>query len=374
MFSCGKEKATNAGEVIASGDLKKIREFRTNLVAEIDRLNADLNTLDVAIGELDPSTKFPLVTVQTLKDTAYNHYVSLLGSVSTEKNLVINSEYPGTLLDVYVKRGDKVSKGQLIARIDDGGLSSQLAQLEVQANLAKTTFDRQARLWEQRIGSEIQYLQAKAQFESASNAVTQLKQQLDKTRITAPFSGAIDEIFTEKGTVVGQGTPMFRLVDLSEMRIEVEVPEIYLNSVKKGTQVRAWFPVLNREMETKVRQVSNYINPDNRSFKIQIEVPNTEGDIKPNLNARVYLNDYTNENAILIPSSVITENAEGDQYIYLATELSDEGEAIARQRIVTTGKAQEGLVEVTSGVEPGDKLIIEGARSLREGQQIKVIR
>lgn len=373
MASCSGDKNQTVEDVIGTNDLTAIKAKRTELSEQMELLNQELKKLDIAINDLDTVAKLPLVTTTGIKDTLFHHYVALLGSVSTEKNLVINSEFPGTLLEVLVKRGQQVKKGQLLARVDDGGLASQLAQAEVQANLTKTTFDRQQRLWDQKIGSEIQYLQAKAQFESANSLVSQLREQLAKTRVTAPFSGTIDEIITDKGSVVGQGTPLFRVVDLEDMRIEVEVPETYITSVKKGTSVKAFFPVLNQEIMTRVEQVSNYINPANRSFKIQIHVPNESGTIKPNLNARVFINDYTNEKALLIPQSVITENAEGDQYVYLASTPDTKGEASANQTIIHTGKAEGDLIEVTDGLKPGDLLIVEGARNLREGQKVKIL-
>ena len=258
-----------------------------------------------------------------------------------------------------------------MAKIDDGGLSQQLAQLKIQAELAKTTFERQQRLWDQKIGSEIQYLQTKTQYEASQNAVNQLKSQLAKTNVSAPFSGVIDEIITEQGTVVSPGQALFRIVNLNNMYLEADIPESYVASIKKGKDVVVEFPILGTTVNTKVRQTGNFINPSNRTYKAEIDVPNQDGAIKPNLTAKLKINDYTNKEAILIPQSIISENAEGDQYVYVIKDV--EGNiGVAKQVVVKTGKTQEDIIEVLEGVSPGDMLIEEGARSVKDGQKVKI--
>ena len=374
LASCGGGSKKSTDDVIAEGDLTAIKEKRSEIVAQYDELASELRILDAAISKLDTTSKVSLVTALTTKDSLFHHYVELQGSVATKQNIVINAEYPGTLLDVLVKEGQAVRKGQVLARIDDGGLAAQLAQLEVQAELAATTYERQKRLWEQQIGSEIQYLQAKTQYESTKNAVAQMKSQLAKTRVVAPFSGTIDEIITDEGSVVNVGVPLIRIVNLSNMYIETEVPERYLSSIKESTNVKVIFPVLGDEViETKVRQVSNYINPTNRSFKIEVAVPNHKGLIKPNLTAKVQINDYTSERAILIPQSIISENAEGEQYVYKVGEIKGDSVATAHKAIIKTGKTQGDYVEVIEGLANGDVVIQEGARRVQEGQKVKIL-
>jgi RND family efflux transporter MFP subunit len=281
----------------------------------------------------------------------------------------------GSLLRVFVTEGQNVNKGQLLATIDDGGMSSQLEQLKTQAALAKTTFERQKRLWEQKIGSEIQYLQAEANYTAIENSVKQAQSQLSKSEIRAPFSGIIDDVIQEQGTVVSPATgqAVFRIVNLSDMYIEVDVPETYLNGVTVGKTVKVYFPVLGDSITSKIRQTGNFINPTNRSFKVEIAVPNDKLNIKPNLTARVQINNYSNEKAILIPQSVISENAEGEQYVYIATDVDSNNMATAKKQIIVTGKTQGDHVEVLSGINPGVEVILEGARNVRENQQIKII-
>ncbi|TRZ46265.1 efflux RND transporter periplasmic adaptor subunit [Robertkochia solimangrovi] len=372
IASCGGESKKSVDSVIESGDLTTIRAKKESLTEEFDVIAAELAKLDEAISKLDTVKKLALVSSLKISDTLFQHYVQLQGNVSTKQNIVMNSEYSGILKEVLVKEGQQVKKGQLLARIDDGGLSAQLAQLQVQTELAKTTFERQKRLWEQNIGSEMQYLQAKTQFEANQNAVAQLESQLGKTRVTAPFTGSIDEIIADPGSNLAPGSPVLRIVSLGDMYIEIEVPEIYIPSISKGTEVKAYFPVLGKEYTTKVRQVSNFINPANRTFRVEFAVPNDNGLIKPNLTARVKINDYTSEKAMLIPQSIITENADGDQYVYTTVKAEGGIETEVQQTIITTGKTQGDLVEVLEGIEPGDEIISEGARSLLPGQKVQI--
>lgn len=375
LQACQNSSKTSVEELVSSGSLDAIKSRRQEISEQQKALNSDLKLLDSAISALDTNKKIPLVTTIEVQSQPFKHFLELQGDVMTKQNVLIYPEMAGTLMQVYVREGQQVRKGQLLAKIDDGGMASQLEQLRTQAALAKTTFERQKRLWDQKIGSEIQYLQAKTNFEATENAVNQAESQLAKSRITAPFSGIIDDVIQDEGTVVapGTGVAVFRIVNLSDMYISVDVPESYLEGVTKGKEVRVYFPVLGDSVTTKVRQTGNFINPNNRSFNVEIPVPNPSGTVKPNLTARVQINDYSNPEAILIPQSVISENAEGEQYVYLAAEKTAEGIARSVKKVVTTGKTQGDFVEVLSGIQSGDQVIKEGARSVREGQQIKII-
>ncbi len=374
IISCGQDSAKSIDKVIEDGNLEALRAKRTEVVAEQQSVSDQLKQLDEAIAKLDSVKKLPLVTTIMAKDTLFNHYLELQGNVETKKNIVLYPEMGGILTRVYVKEGQKVSKGQLLARIDDGGLSQQLSQAEVQALLAQTTFDRQKRLWEQKIGSEIQYLQAKTTFEAQQNAVNQIKRQLAKTTVNAPFAGVIDDIMTEQGSVVSPGqNQIIRIVNLDDMYIETEVPERYIPSVTVGKNVEVYFPVLGKTITTKIRQVGNYINPNNRSFMIEVAIPSNGGTVKPNLTAKVKINDYTNEKAILIPQSILSENAQGDQYTYVTSAKNSQNIAEAKRVIVQTGKTQGDLIEILDGINNGDAVISEGARSVKDGQKVKIL-
>lgn len=373
MVSCGGDKNTSVEEVIASNNLEQIRKKKAELDNQQLELENQLKQLSVKIKELDPQEKIPLITTFPAKASKFIHYVELQGNVDTKKNLVIYPEYSGILTNVYVKEGQKVTKGQTLAKIDDGGLSQQVAQLQIQADLAKTTFERQKRLWEQSIGSEIQYLQAKSTYESQQKAVNQLQQQIGKTIIKAPFTGTIDDVITEQGSVVAPGqTALFRIVNLDDMYIETDVPESYITSVTEGKTVQVNFPVLGTTLDAKIRQAGSFINPANRTFKVEVAISNKEKNIKPNLTAKLKINDYTNENAILIPLSIISENAEGEQYVYTIANKKD-SLATAKRTIITTGKTQGDNIEVLSGLNSADEIVQEGARSVKDGQEVKIL-
>jgi len=373
LTACGGDSATTSVEdVIASSDLEAIKTKRAEIKTQQTTVQEQLKALDAAIKELDKTDNATLITVQTVKDTLFQHFIELQGNVETTQNVIIYPEFQGTLTRVFVTEGDRVSKGQVLARIDDGGLSSQLGQLEAQAALAKTTYERQKRLWDQSIGSEIQYLQTKTSYESAEKAVNQMKSQLAKTAVRAPFSGVIDDVITEQGTVVSAGQQLFRIINLKDMHIKADVPERFIKNVTKGKNVTVEFPILGETITTTVKQTGNYINPNNRTFSVEVDVPNTAGTIKPNLTAKLKINDYTSENAILIPLHVISEDGQGAQYVYTAlTETNNQ--VSAKRKFITTGKAQGDYIEILDGLNTGDQIIVEGARSVKEGQAVKIL-
>lgn len=374
LASCGGGGDKSLEKVLASGDKAAIRAMHTELSERQHALERQLSLLDSALALLDNQEKYPLVTTLRAEPRAFDHYLELQGDVRTKQNVLIYPEMAGTLVRVYVKEGQRVHKGQLLATIDDGGLSSQLAQLKTQEALGRTTFERQKRLWEQNIGSEIQFLQAKATYEAQEAAVRQLESQLAKSEIRAPFDGVIDDVIRDQGNVVSPGpnSEVFRIVNLSDMYIAVDVPEAHLPQVTKGKEVKVFFPVLGDSIRTEVRQTGNFINPNNRSFSVEVPVPNPKGDIKPNLTARVLINDYSDPNAILIPQSIISENAEGQQYVFLVTGDSTALEGVAEKQVILTGKTQGDFVEVLSGIQAGDQIIDEGARTVKPGQKVKI--
>ncbi len=373
--SCADKKEVSVDDILATNDITQLKTKKSEITAKQQELAADLKLINDQIDALDDNKNMPLITTYKVKEEVFTHFIELQGSVQTKQNVLIYPEMPGILQSVYVKEGQKVSKGQILAKIDDGGMSQQLAQLEANAAFAKTTFERQKRLWDQKIGSEIQFLQTKTAYESQQSAVDQVKSQLGKATIRAPFSGIIDVVFKERGTVVapGQGSEIFRIVNLSNMYIETEVPETYIGSITKDKKVEVNFPVLGETVTSKVRQVGNFINPNNRSFKIEIDVPNLNGNVKPNLTARLKLNDYTSENAVLIPQSIISENAKGEQFIYIIKDKNANDEAVAERLIIETGKTQGDMIEVVKNLPADSEIIMEGARSVNNGQAVKVI-
>ena len=374
LVSCGEQKKASVQDLVSNGTIKELRARKAEITEQLANTNVDLKSINDAISKLDSVKKLPLITTITCKEEVFKHYLEVQGNVKTKQNILVYPEIPGILEHVYVQEGQRVSKGQVLAKIADGGLMQQVAQAKASAQLAKTTYERQNRLWNQKIGSEIQYLQAKTAYETQKNIFAQMKKQLAKSNVVAPFSGVIDDVLKEAGAVVapGQGSELFRIVNLENMYIEAEIPESHIVNVTKGKTVEIYFPVLEKTIQARIRQVGNFINPANRAFKIEIGVPNSSGDIKPNLTARLKINDYTSKKAILIPQSIISENAKGQQYVYLASEKQDNKYAIAKKTIISTGKTQGDFIEVLETIASGTEIISEGARSVNDGQKVEI--
>jgi len=373
LVSCQNADESSVDQLIQSSDEQAIREKRAALSQERNAIDATINQLDQALTKMNTNTSLPLVAAIQAQPALFEHFVSLQGTVKTLQNVLVYPEMPGILKSIAVRKGQRVRKNDLLALLDDGGLAAQFELAKSQLALAKTVFERQERLWKQEIGSEIQYLQAKTNFESAQSAVAALEMQYNKSFVRAPFDGSVDQVFKEPGVFVspGQGAELFRIVNLDEVYLEVDVPESHVATVKKGTKALVYLGALATEIEAEVSQRSNVINPSNRSFKIEVALPNKEGAIKPNLTATVQLNDYSKEAAILVLQSIVSENAEGQQYCFV---LRQEGDTyFAERRIVQTGKTQGDFIEVLDGITPGELLITEGAKKVTDGQQVQYI-
>ncbi|MEO2073661.1 MAG: efflux RND transporter periplasmic adaptor subunit [Zunongwangia sp.] len=372
LAACGNENKKSVDDLIEEGNLKEIRARKSELSKEQSAITSDINKLDEAINTLDKNKNLNLVTVTTLKDSTFEHFAEVQGNVATDENIIIYPEYSGILKNVYVKEGDRVNKGQVLAKIDDGGLSSQVAQAQAQATLAKTTYERQKRLWEQNIGSEIQFLEAKTNFEATQKAAEQLQSQLAKTTVTAPFSGVIDNIISNQGEVVSPGqSQLFRIINLNNMYVEAAVPENYLPKIQRGTFVKVMISSVNKEYDGKVTDVGSNINANNRTFRVKIAIPNPDKLIRPNQIATILLNDYTAASAITIPESTIQKNAMGESLVYTLERKTD-STGVAQKNVIETGYVYNNMMEVTKGLSPGEILIVEGSKSLRDGQEVKI--
>lgn len=370
LISCGGGSEQSVDDVIANGELPELRAKKSELVNQQNQLKAEIDKLTEALEKRDVRKQAALVTTHVIKDTTFNHFIEVQGNVETDENIIIYPEFSGILTNVYVEEGQQVRKGQRLAKIDDGGMSSQLARQEAQTTLAKTTFERQKRLWDQKIGSEIQYLEAKTNYEASQAATNQLRSQIAKSVITAPFSGVIDDIIAEQGQVVNQGqSSVMRLVNLDDMYVNAAIPESFLGKVSKGTDVIVELNSLGTSFEGKILQVGNFVNPDNRTFTIKVAIPNPDNKVKPNLIANVKVNDYTSENAIAIPENIIQQNAAGESIAYIYEPKTD-STGIAKQVKLEKGLTHNDTVEITSGLQEGQTLILDGARSLRDGQEV----
>lgn len=375
FIQCGSSDKQTTAEIIASKDLAAIQTKKAEVVKSMNTLKKELESLNEVIGQLDNEQKFLLVTSIETKVAPYEHFVSFQGTLETDKNIVMYPEIPGLLKSINVVEGQRVKKGDVLAIISDSGLVDQLQQLEIQLALAKTTYERQNRLWEQKIGSEMQFLQAKTQYLSLEKSIAQMKDQVAKTTITAPFDGIVDHLLADVGSSLAPGmTPVLRVINLDEMKVSAQVPEIHLNNIKKTAKVAVNIPVLNKTLPAEINAVGNFINPNNRSFRVEIGLENSTGDLKPNMTVLLNINDYKNEAAILVPSKNILEDQAGAKYVYtLENVAGQDGMYKAIKTFVKTGKSSDNKTEILEGLSAGYQLVEDGIRLVKDQQLVKII-
>ena len=375
LMACGQETEKAVSSItVNKGTLDELQIQKANYTLQIKELTLALDSLNQKLEKMSGGQKRVLVTALEIKSQIFNHTIEIQANIKTRQNLQLFPEFGGRLNQILVKEGQEVKKGTLLAVIDDAGLQDQLDQMKLQLQLVKTTFERTQRLWDQKIGSEMMYLEAKTRFKSQQKQVAQMRNQLSKTKIYAPFSGVIDEIIARKGSTLAPGmTPIMRIVNLDNMYVESDVPENYLANITKGSLAKVSIPVLNVTQNTVVRQTGNFIQPNNRTFRVEAPIKNPTGMIKPNLNARLSIVDYSNPEALMIPFRVIRENAKGDSFVFILTGQEQDNEYITEQRFVTLGMSKNELVEITKGLNTEDLIVDEGVSLLVTGQKVKRI-
>ena len=370
-LSCSENKST-IEEVLKSTNIELLKDKRDELTSMQQEVYKKINLIDSRLKALSNESKEPIVYVKKIEESTFKHYVELQGDVKSDKIVSIFPEFSGIVKEIKVNSGDKVSKGQELAIIDDGGLKQQLSQLKITFELVKTTYERQKRLWEQKIGSEIQYLESKSIYEAQKQAIDQLNKQLEKTIIKAPFSGVIDNVIVKQGEVIYPGrSNLMLLLNLDNLYVESRVPEKYLNTITKNKDVIMYFPMLDLNLESSIKYSANFINPSNRTFRIETNIPSNNYNIKPNLNAKVKVNDYTNENAITVSLNHINIDSENNKYVYKIIEKQNNTYAI--KTAIETGLKNGGLIEVTKGLTKNDIIVTEGFRKLTDNSIVKII-
>ncbi len=375
LAACSGDRSVSATDLIASKDLEGLKALKDEKTKNLNTLKLELNQINTAILDLDPSEKLPLVSAIEVQPENFDHFVEIQANIKTRQNVLLYPEFNGILKKIYVQEGQKVKKGKLLAQIDDAGLRNQLEQLQIQAELSKTTYERTQRLWDQNIGSEMELLQAKTAYQARQQAIAQLKKQLERTQILAPFSGIIDEIVANTGANVMPGqTPVIRIVNLQKMYCEASVPESYLTQIKKGTFANVVIPMLRKNIETTIRQTGNFINPNNRSFRVEAPLDNPDEMIKPNLSCKLSINDYSNPQALMVPLQVVKENANGEKYIYKLIPNGKDQVFQTQQVFVKLGKKGHDKIEVLQGLQAGDRIVDEGANTVENNQRVKIIR
>ena len=375
FITCSQQSTESSDKsLVEDNDLAELITKRTYYTKQINDLSLELENINSAIDALGGTEKRQLITAFKSKKQPFEHQLEVQANIKTRQNVLIYPEFAGRLIKLNVEEGQKVKKGTLLAIIEDAGLKDQLDQIKLQLDLTKTTFERTKRLWDQKIGSEMMYLEAQTRYKAAKKQVSQIRQQLAKTKIYAPFSGVIDEIPARLGSNLIPGvTPVLRIVNLNSMFAESDVPENYLPNITKGSKATVTIPALNLVQKTQVHQTGNFISATNRTFRVEARLENPEGIIKPNLNARLSIIDYYNPEAIMIPLRVIRENANGQPYVFILSNPEKDNGYTTEKRMIVLGKSKEEMIEILEGVTIDELIADEGVSLLVSNQKVKRI-
>ncbi len=359
------------GELPASLDDKKtlLREKRIALKG----LSDEIKTLEDAIAAQDPDSQDAGVLVATAKveKSDFAGYVVLQGSVMAEDLTDATAEIGGRILQLQVKEGQTVRRGQLIAVLDVEGYRKQREELETGLSLANDVYERQKRLWDQNIGSEIQFLQAKNSKERMEKSLATLDLQLSKNKVYAPISGVVERVVLQSGELAGPGVPIVQILNTSELKLAADVPENYIRSVSRGEQVEVAIPALGIERTLPVSLIGKTVDPANRTFKVEVKLP-ANPDLKPNLLAEMKIKEFVAKDVVTISMDWVQQEVGGKRFVFVLDENED-GDVIARKHYVKIGKSYDGKVIITEGLVGGEQLITEGSRDLSDGQLIKII-
>ncbi len=346
------------------------QEELAKLKSEQSELNQKIKTLETEIAKLDTTSKqedrAKAVVVSPLLTENFKHYVEVQGTVDAKNTVMVSPKTGGVLTAVYVKEGDNVRQGTVMAKIDNSILRESIEEVKNQLSLATTVYEKQARLWEQKIGTEIQYLQAKNNKEALEKKLTTLNTQLGQANITAPISGVVDQVIARVGEMASPGMPVARVVNLSNLKVVAKVADSYAASVRKGDEVIIKFPDLNQEYKARVSFVSTTVDPLSRTFRIEANLPSSSA-LKPNMLAQVQINDASRNDAIVIDQNLVQSTEKGQVVYVTATEGN---RRVAQAKTVKTGLSYNGKVEILEGLKAGDQLITQGYQEVADGQVI----
>ena len=347
--------------------LARLERERDALTEKIEKLKQEIAQKGGPTGK---RAKAMNVKISPVEKEIFQHFIQVQGIVESDNNIMVAPQSSGLVEKIYVNVGDKVNRGQLLAELDGSIMESSIAEVESGLRLAETIFERQQRLWDKNIGSEIEYLQARNNKESMEKRLKTLEEQYKMTKIFAPLSGTIDEVLIKEGEMAAAGLGAIRVVQLSNLKIVVDLSEIYISRIEKDDLVHVNLPVTGREFDLRVNAVSQVIDPNNRTFQIEMKIPKSEAGIKPNMLAVLMINDYTNQEALTVLLNIVQETGT-EKFIFMAEQ--NNGEWIARRRSVETGKSYNDRTEVLSGLQEGEHVVTFGYQNLSDGQSLAVV-
>jgi len=358
MTACGGNK---------EAQLTKLKDQQSALNDKILKLQADISKDKK--DTLNPA-KFKFVGLKPVTSDKFDHFIRVQGKLDGDQNAAVFAEAPGTVSSKFADVGQKVIKGQVLAQIDDQQYRSQMQGLETQYKFASDLYDKQKRLWDQKIGSEVQYMQSKTNKESLEKQISSLRQQVDKFKIKSPIDGTIEECNIKVGGVVSPDPRLaaYRVVAFKNLKVSAEVSEAYSAKVRVGDNLLVTFPDINKSYEAKVNFVSKYINPTNRTFMMETKLLEGINDLKANMLAIIQINDYHTDNAVQVPMNVVQTDLTGS-YVYVIRP-KDKFSAAYKQPVVL-GNSYNGVAEVLQGLKIGDKIISIGYQELVDGEYVR---
>jgi RND family efflux transporter MFP subunit len=349
--------ACNSGGDDKKAELEKLKKEEQEIRSKIATLESELSVNDTSAAGI-------AVAVETVKPSVFKNYIDVQGRVDADENVSISTEMPGTITKINVKVGDEVRKGQVLAETDSRALSQQVSDLQTNADLVNQIYEKQKSLWDQKIGTEIQYLQAKTNKESMEKKMSALQEQIRMSKIISPIDGTVDAVDVKVGQIASPGMPSMRVINFANLKVKADVAETYASKIKKNSEVIVLFPDTKDSIVGKVNFVSRAINPASRTFSVEVLLDDKK-EYHPNMVAHLKINDYTSgDSQLMVPVRTIQKDESNASYVYVA-----EGN-IAKKRIITLGKEYNGQVEVLSGLKAGDQLITMGYDLVNENSPV----
>jgi membrane fusion protein, multidrug efflux system len=341
-----------------------------DLKTQKQKIESQIATLEKELGSATESTKtekIKAVSVSPIAPTTFKHFVEAQGAVEAVNTVLVSPQMGGAITGLYVQEGDGIKKGQLIATLDNSIMKESLEELKHQLALATTMYEKQKSLWDQQIGTEVQYIQAKSNKEAMEKRIATLQQQMSYSKVYAPISGTVEILRQKAGELAAPGMPILQLVNLGNLRVRAKIADNYLGTIKQGNAVVIKFPDINQEITARINVVAKTVNPITRTFDIEANIPNTGGMLKPNQIAVVNISDQVKAGVIVINQNFVQQNETGT-IVYVAVQEGNK--KIAKARKISTGLSYNGEIEITSGLQAGDHLITQGYQDLVDGQVV----
>ena len=355
----------------ASGDVAQLTARRDSLAGIVAKAEGEISQIDLELASLDTTAQWNTVTILAAGSSAFQHDFDIYGTVKSDQSVTLYPESAGRIQRVLVRSGQKVSAGQVLVELDNSVVQSSLAEIKTQLDLAQTLFDKQKRLWDQGIGSEVQYLQVKTQLEGLQKRLATAQKQAAMASLRAPFAGTVDELFLKAGEYAAPGMAVARLVSSGGLRLELDVPETYITRLKVGQKIALNFNSIGLQTSASISQVGDFISADSRTFKVNVSLP-SNSQIKPNMMASAQVVDYSSKGVITVPNRLILQDSKGANYTYLFVPAKN-GLGKVERRELQLGVSNNDATEVLGGLSLEEQIIDRGIRSVQTGETVKAV-